>query len=128
MKQLTKKEKSFDENLKKCILKSFNFKLTNDQNQAIDIINKDLKSKQKMFRLIQGDVGSGKTIVSIIAALNTINAGYQVSFMVPTEILATQHYNFIKKKFNKFCNLEILTSKTELVHTHYFKKKLIIQN
>ena len=122
IKKIKKKEKSFDENLKKYILKSLNFKLTNDQNEAIAIINKDLKSKHKMFRLIQGDVGSGKTIVSIIAALNTINAGYQVSFMVPTEILATQHYNFIKKNFNKFCNLEILTSKTE-----YKKKKEIIK-
>ena len=122
IKKIKKKEKSFDENLKKYILKSLNFKLTNDQNLAITIINKDLKSKHKMFRLIQGDVGSGKTIVSIIAALNTINAGYQVSFMVPTEILATQHYNFIKKNFNKFCNLEILTSKTE-----YKKKKEIIK-
>ena len=122
IKKIKKKEKFFDQNLKKYILKSLNFKLTNDQNQAITIINKDLKSKHKMFRLIQGDVGSGKTIVSIIAALNTINAGYQVSFMVPTEILATQHYNFIKKNFNKFCNLEILTSKTE-----YKKKKEIIK-
>ena len=47
-----------------------------------------------MFRLIQGDVGSGKTIVSMIAALNVIKSGYQVAFMVPTEILSKQHYNF----------------------------------
>ncbi len=100
-----------------------NFKLTNDQNKAIEVINKDLKSKQRMFRLIQGDVGSGKTIVSIIAALNTIKSGYQVSMMVPTEILARQHYNFINKNFADKCKIELLSSKTE-----HKNKKLILKN
>ena len=72
-----------------------------------------MESKQKMFRLLQGDVGSGKTIVSVIAALNAIKAGYQVAIMAPTEILAIQHYNFILENFNAFCNPEILTGKTE---------------
>ena len=123
IKKIKKKEKIFNDDVKKNITKSLNFNLTNDQNKAIEIINKDLKSKQKMFRLIQGDVGSGKTIVSIIAALNTIKSGYQVSMMVPTEILARQHYNFINKNFADKCKIELLSSKTE-----HKNKKLILKN
>ncbi len=123
IKKIKKKEKIFNDDLTKNITKSLNFKLTNDQNKAIEVINKDLKSKQRMFRLIQGDVGSGKTIVSIIAALNAIKSGYQVSMMVPTEILARQHYNFINKNFADKCKIELLSSKTE-----HKNKKLILKN
>ena len=123
IKKIKKKEKFFNDDIKKNITKSLNFKLTNDQNKAIEVINKDLKSKQRMFRLIQGDVGSGKTIVSIIAALNAIKSGYQVSMMVPTEILARQHYNFINKNFADKCKIELLSSKTE-----HKNKKLILKN
>ena len=123
IKKIKKKEKIFNDDLTKNITKSLNFKLTNDQNKAIEVINKDLKSKQRMFRLIQGDVGSGKTIVSIIAALNAIKSGYQVSMMVPTEILARQHYNFINKNFADKCKIELLSSKKE-----HKNKKLILKN
>ena len=54
-----------------------------------------------MFRLLQGDVGSGKTIIALIAALNVIKSGFQVALMVPTEILAKQHYNFASDLFGK---------------------------
>ena len=66
-----------------------------------------------MFRLLQGDVGSGKTIVSLLAALNCINSGFQVAFMAPTEILARQHYNLAKNLFSKNISLDLLSSKSE---------------
>ncbi len=122
IKKVKKKEKKFFDEKNK-IIKLLNFKLTKDQINAIDLINKDLRSKQKMFRLIQGDVGSGKTIVSIIAAINTIKAGYQVCLMVPTEILAKQHFNFIKKNFDNYCKVQLLTGKTD-----YKNKNKILEN
>ena len=66
-----------------------------------------------MFRLLQGDVGSGKTIVSFIAAMNVVSSGFQVCLMAPTEVLARQHYMLAKKLFDKNTNIKILTSKTE---------------
>jgi len=83
------------------IIDKLSFSLTNDQIKTLDEINKDLCSSTKMFRLLQGDVGSGKTIVALLAALNTVNAGFQVAFMAPTEILARQHFNLAKKLFSK---------------------------
>ena len=76
-----------------------------------------------MFRLLQGDVGSGKTIVSLVAAMNVISSGLQVSLMVPTEILAKQHYSLAKKLFDKNINIKMLTSKTE-----YSERKEILTN
>jgi len=119
IKKIKKKEKIFKD-CKEKILNDLNFKLTKDQDKAIKIINSDLKSKHKMFRLLQGDVGSGKTIVSMIAAINTVNSGYQTCFMVPTEILAKQHFSFAKKYFGKNIKVEILTGKTK-----YLEKKRI---
>ena len=83
------------------IISKLDFSLTNDQNKTLDEINKDLCSEKKMFRLLQGDVGSGKTIVSLLSAFNTINSGFQVAVMAPTEILARQHFLLAKKIFPK---------------------------
>ena len=74
-----------------------------------------------MFRLLQGDVGSGKTIVSLIAAYNTVNSGFQVALMAPTEILVRQHYNFAKKLFSKEINIELISGKSD-----YKTKKIIL--
>ncbi|MGI6329615.1 MAG: ATP-dependent DNA helicase RecG [Bacilli bacterium] len=86
------------------------FKLTKDQLKVVDEIIKDLTSSRKMNRLIQGDVGSGKTIVSFIAIYIIYLAGYQSALMVPTEILAKQHYKTAQSIFqntNLKCQLLI---------------------
>ena len=122
IKKIKKSQKIFKD-CKETLIQDLNFKLTNDQEAAIKIINEDLKSKSRMFRLLQGDVGSGKTIVSMIAAVNCINAGYQTSFMVPTEILAKQHFSFAKKYLPKNIKIEMLTGKSK-----YADRKKILEN
>jgi ATP-dependent DNA helicase RecG len=73
------------------------FKLTGDQKQVIAEIVEDMKRPQPMNRLLQGDVGSGKTIVALMAALVAMENGFQVAFMAPTEILAEQHFITIRR-------------------------------
>lgn len=85
--------------LAKQLLTALPFKLTNAQNAAIATILHDLSNSHPMLRLVQGDVGSGKTLVAVIAALAVIEAGLQVALMVPTEILAEQHYSNIQQWF-----------------------------
>ena len=121
IKKIKKKVKSFDIKDQNELLSNLEFRLTDDQIKALSEINQDLTSNQKMFRLLQGDVGSGKTIVSLIAAFNVINAGYQVAIMAPTEILARQHFNLAKKLFSKKMNLDLLSSKTKNID----KKKIL---
>ena len=67
-----------------------------------------------MFRLLQGDVGSGKTIVSLLSAYNTINSGFQVTLMAPTEILTRQHFNLAKKLFPKNLNIKMISGKSDV--------------
>ena len=89
------------------------FKLTDDQYKAVDEILDDLASHNRMNRLLQGDVGSGKTIVSFIAMLANDFSGYQSALMAPTEILATQHYNNLKTFLkDSSINVELLTGST----------------
>ncbi len=123
IKKIKKNVKKIDQNIFLNIQKKLEYKLTNDQMNAINDINKDLNSDQKMFRLLQGDVGSGKTIVAMITCANVISNKYQASIMAPTEILAIQHYNFAKKLFGQNIVVEVLTSKTEKS-----KRKEVLEN
>ena len=77
--------------LEKALLSSLPFPLTEDQLRSIDEIREDLSSSSPMYRLLQGDVGAGKTLVAWISALYIISKGGQVAFMAPTELLARQH-------------------------------------
>ena len=103
--------------------KTLPFELTNDQKKVILEIINDMNSKKMMNRLLQGDVGSGKTIVSIVAMYFNKLSGYQSALMAPTEILATQHYNNIKKLLGKKVNVELLIgSKTKKEKNDIYKK------
>ena len=103
--------------------KTLPFELTNDQKKVILEIITDMNSKKMMNRLLQGDVGSGKTIVSIVAMYFNKLSGYQSALMAPTEILATQHYNNIKKLLGKKVNVELLIgSKTKKVKNDIYKR------
>ncbi len=94
-------------------IKTLPFELTTDQEKAVSDIVKDLASEGKMNRLLQGDVGSGKTIVSFLAIYANYLAGYQSALMAPTEILATQHYNNMKDIFKDTdINIALLTGST----------------
>tara|TARA_B100001123_G_scaffold6041_1_gene7719 strand:- start:4400 stop:6478 length:2079 start_codon:yes stop_codon:yes gene_type:complete len=125
IKKLKKDRKNFDNNLAKKIIDKFDFQLTKSQVKTIDEINNDLKSDSKMFRLLQGDVGSGKTIVSLVAAVNVISSNNQVALMAPTEILAKQHYNLAKELFkNTGINIDFLASKIDAKEKKNILKKL----
>ena len=83
------------------------FSLTNGQKSAWTEVKKNMSGKGLMSRLIQGDVGSGKTIIAVLALMNTAYAGYQSAMMVPTEVLAKQQYDSITKMFNKGVELNV---------------------
>ncbi len=121
IKRIKKTKKNFNIKKQNEIISKLNFKLTNDQNKTLSEINRDLCSENKMFRLLQGDVGSGKTIVSLLSAFNTINSGFQVAVMAPTEILARQHFLLAKKLFSKNIRIELLSGKS----THKDKKVIL---
>ena len=121
IKKIKKKNKILDLKRQNAIINNLDFILTNDQTKTLKEINTDLCSSTKMFRLLQGDVGSGKTIISLLSAFNTIHSGFQVAVMAPTEILARQHFNLAKKIFPKDLNIRIITGKSD-----YKEKKDIL--
>lgn len=103
-------------------IKKLPFKLTNDQMKAVDEIISDLSSPNRMNRLLQGDVGSGKTIVAFIGMVANYLSGYQSALMAPTEILAIQHYNnlmeFLKDTDIKVALLTGSTSKKDKIEIY----------
>jgi len=100
-----------DSSLAKNILNNLPFELTNDQKNAYSEISKDLALGSPMLRLLQGDVGSGKTIVAALIAANIVAANKQVAILAPTTILANQHYQNFVDWFGGNEEVEILTSK-----------------
>ena len=105
--------KFFKNEYSKKIIKNLPFSLTKSQIDVFNEINYDLLSNNRMFRIIQGDVGSGKTIVSMLSIINVIKSGYQCALMSPTSILSRQHYELSKKIFKNEIKIEFLTGKTD---------------
>ncbi len=107
----------------KRFVKSLSFKLTDGQRRASWEIINDLESGNKMNRLLEGDVGSGKTIVAIISCLNVVLNNYQVAYMVPTEILAKQQFQNISTLLQKFqIKIGLLTRTSSLVYSPKLRK------
>lgn len=108
---------------------NLHFSLTKAQNRVFGEIQEDMDKAKQMNRLIQGDVGSGKTVIAVLAMYRAVKSGYQAAMMAPTEILATQHYESLRSYFHKYgirCELLVgsLTNKAkekvlnELKHGH----------
>ncbi|MDO9628539.1 MAG: ATP-dependent DNA helicase RecG [Acholeplasmataceae bacterium] len=104
--------KPYDIQKVKDLISTIPFELTGDQKEAVNDIFRDFKKDHASYRLIQGDVGSGKTMVALISIYAVITANEQVSLMAPTELLANQHYQYFKSLM-KDANIALLTSKTK---------------
>ncbi len=109
-----KEPKKYDETKISKLINDLPYKLTSDQQIAINTMLEETRSNQIMNRLVQGDVGSGKSIVSLLIALANVSASYQVVLMAPTEILAIQHYNYFCKLLNDYkIRIALLTGSTK---------------
>jgi ATP-dependent DNA helicase RecG len=107
-------------------VKSLPFKLTDAQKKSAWQILKDLERLRPMNRLLEGDVGSGKTVVATMAALNTTKTGFQVAFMAPTEILAKQHFQEVSKLLEDFnLNIGLLTGKQDQFRSKKLKNEVV---
>lgn len=105
----------YDNDKLQLFINNLPFQLTDDQNKALQEILSDISSNYKMNRLLQGEVGSGKTVVSAISLYAVTTAGYQGAIMVPTEVLANQHFLTFSEYFkNTDIRVELLTSSTSL--------------
>jgi len=119
---------SFDLKSVKSFVDSLPFKLTTAQRKSTWQILKDLEKPRPMNRLLEGDVGSGKTVVATIAALNVIKSDYQVAFMAPTEILVKQHFRNLKKLLKKFkLKIGLLTGQDCKISGKKITKKIFLE-
>jgi ATP-dependent DNA helicase RecG len=108
-----------DDRIRATCAKILPFKLTPGQKQALREIVEDMQRPQPMNRLLQGDVGAGKTIVALLAAIVAMENGLQVAFMAPTEILAVQHYSNIARLLSQSrFRVDLLTGSTPGLHKH----------
>jgi len=116
IKKIKKEIKKFKNIYSNQLINSLPYSMTNGQKKVVKEIEEDLRSGQRMFRILQGDVGSGKTIVANVAALNSIESGYQCGFMAPTAILAEQHFKLLNQlisQSNLKIKIELLTGKVD---------------
>jgi len=116
----------FDKNVKMSdVINKLPFNLTKAQLNVLEEIDKDMETNKPMNRLLQGDVGSGKTVVSIISAYKAVKSGYQVAIMAPTAILASQHFEEFQKILNQFdINCELLLGATKTKKKQEILEKL----
>ena len=112
--------------LKQEVVKRLGFELTQGQNSAIMEIETEQSSPSQMMRLLQGDVGSGKTLVALLTMLNVVKAGAQAALMAPTDLLSAQHFQFFSKALNGHdINICLLTGKTTASEKKRIKLELV---
>lgn len=115
-----------DSKTKQEVIAKLGFSLTQDQLKVIDEIEDDQSKNVQMMRLLQGDVGSGKTIVALLTMLNVIKSGAQAVLMAPTDLLSTQHFQFFKKSLKETgIKLELLTGQTKAKDKKDIKERLL---
>ncbi len=114
----------FNDSLYKMALDKLPFKLTDDQKKTTEEIKIDLLSAYPMTRLLQGDVGSGKTVVSMLASMIALSRGDQVAVMAPTEILSIQHYHTFRTLSPESVNIALLTGNTSKKEKQQLKENL----
>ena len=129
LKEKIKKNKcnkiEIDQDIKKEVISKLSFQLTESQKKVLKEIEIDLQKNHPMQRLLQGDVGSGKTIVALISILNVAKKRFQTSLMVPTEILAIQHFNYFKSLLkDSSIKVALLTAKIKKKEKENILKKI----